>query len=199
MAPHLVAGFVLAVLPLIAMPGASFTLLVRHTTASGSRAGLPVVLGTVTGLYTHAALAAAGLSALVLHASWAVTGVRLAGAAYLVGLGLWTWHSPARSRAPAARGRGPYTQALLGNVLNPKAASIFLTLAPQFVEPGRPMWTQILVLVTAQSLLITVWLGGWSLVLGRARAAWQSARVTGVLRRLTAVTLVYLGVRTATG
>jgi threonine/homoserine/homoserine lactone efflux protein len=199
MAPHLVTGFVLAVLPLIAMPGASFTLLVRYTTTSGPRAGPPVILGTVTGLYTHAALAAVGLSALVMHASWAFTAVRLAGAAYLIGLGLWTWHCPTRNVAPPARGQAPYTQALLGNVLNPKAASIFLTLAPQFVEPGRQLWPQILVLVTAQSLLIAVWLGGWTLVLGRARQTWQSARWTRTLRRLTAVTLVYLAVRTATG
>lgn len=199
MAPHLVAGFLLAVLPLIAMPGASFTLLVRHVATIGPRAGPPVILGTVTGLYVHAALAAVGLSALVMHASWAFTAVRLVGAAYLIGLGLWTWHIPRRSVAAPARGRGPYVQALLGNVLNPKAASIFLTLAPQFVEPGRPLWPQILALVTAQSLLVGVWLGGWSLVLGRARRVWQSGRFTRTLRRLTAVTLVYLGVRTATG
>lgn len=199
MAPHLVAGFLLAVLPLIAMPGASFTLLVRHVATIGPRAGPPVILGTVTGLYVHAALAAVGLSALVMHASWAFTAVRLVGAAYLIGLGLWTWHIPRRSVAAPARGQGPYVQALLGNVLNPKAASIFLTLAPQFVEPGRPLWPQILALVTAQSLLVGVWLGGWSLVLGRARRVWQSGRFTRTLRRLTAVTLVYLGVRTATG
>lgn len=54
--PYAVAGFLVAVLPLIATPGASLVLLVRHVTDSGRRQALPVILGTVTGLYVHATL-----------------------------------------------------------------------------------------------------------------------------------------------
>jgi threonine/homoserine/homoserine lactone efflux protein len=199
MAPQLVAGFLLAILPLVVTPGASFTLLTGHAAAAGAQAGVPVIIGTVTGLYVHAALAAVGLSAVVMHASWAFTAVRLAGAVYLIALGVWTWRSPSRSSPAPIRSRGPYTQAVLGNVLNPKAAAIFLTLVPQFVQPDRAVWPQILVLVTAQSLLITVWLGSWALMIGRARHAWHSTRFTHMLRRITAVTLIGLGVRTAAG
>jgi threonine/homoserine/homoserine lactone efflux protein len=197
MAPRLVLGFVLAVLPLIATPGASFALLTRHVAVGGPPAGLPVIAGTVTGLYAHAALATAGLSALVMHASWALTTLRLVGAVYLIVLGVRTWRSPGGASASVrGRGRGPYVQALLGNVLNPKAALIFLTLVPQFVEPHNRLWPQVLILVTAQAALIAVWLGGWSLLIGRARTA---SRRTQALRRLAAVALVVLGVRTATG
>ncbi len=200
MAPHVVAGFLLAVLPLVVTPGASFAVLVRHAAVTGSRAGPPVILGTVTGLYVHAALAAAGLSALVMHASWAFTAVRLAGAVYLIALGVGTWRSPRQNRtSPAAHGRGSYTQALLGNVLNPKAAMIFLTLAPQFVDPDQPLWPQILILVTAQSLLVALWLSCWAVLVGRTRKTWPSARLGHALRRITAATLVGIGVRTALG
>ncbi|MGN9846747.1 LysE family translocator [Nonomuraea sp. H19] len=120
------------------------------------------MLGTVSGLYAHAALAIAGLSALVMHSSQAFTVVKLLGAAYLVGLGLWTWHSTTlpQSSAPAdppRRTRSVYTQALLANVLNPKAASIYLTLVPQFVVSGRSFGGQIVTLATTHALLMVVW------------------------------------------
>src|SRR5690606_11983946 len=138
--PYAAAGFLLAVLPLVATPGASLTLLIQHVSADGRRQALPVVLGTVTGLYAHAILALAGLSALVMHSSRAFAVVKLAGAAYLVGLGVWTWWTAARPRSPVQEKRSGsvYSQALLANVLNPKAASVYLTLVPQFVRPGDP-------------------------------------------------------------
>ena len=52
--PYAVAGFLVAVLPLIATPGASLALLIQHVTDSGRRQAFPVTLGTVTGLYIHA-------------------------------------------------------------------------------------------------------------------------------------------------
>jgi threonine/homoserine/homoserine lactone efflux protein len=189
----------MAVLPLVMTPGTSFTLLVRHAAVTGSRAGLPVILGTVTGLYVHAALATVGLSALVLHTSWAFTAVRVAGAVYLIALGAWTWRSPGHNSTAPVRGRGRYTQALLGNVFNPKAAMIFLTLAPQFVDPDRLLWPQMLVLVTAQTLLVVLWLSGWALLVGRTRRTWHSAQFRHTLRRITAAALIGLGVRTAIG
>ncbi|GGY75314.1 hypothetical protein GCM10010342_73910 [Streptomyces anulatus] len=96
--PYAVAGFLVAVLPLIATPGASLTLLIKHVTDSGRRQALPVIIGTVTGLYMHATLAIAGLSALVMHSSLAFTAVKLIGAVYLIGLGICSPTSSTRRR-----------------------------------------------------------------------------------------------------
>ncbi|MEU4538571.1 LysE family translocator [Streptosporangium sp. NPDC023825] len=144
--------------------------MVRQVTEGGRGRAVPVVLGTATGLYVHATLAVAGLSALVTHSSQAFTAVKLAGAAYLVGLGVWTWRStvPSVPSAPSAPSASPplsrshrrlpelpdsiYLQALLADVLNPKAASVYLTLMPQFVTPGEPLGGQILILATAHAL-----------------------------------------------
>lgn len=210
-----IAGFLLAVLPIIATPGASLALLTQRVAPGGARHGLPVILGTVTGLYLHAALAVAGLSAIVMRSSELFSAVRIAGALYLIGLGLWTLRSPrpsssrlsssrpaswrpARWRPARWRLRGAYPQALLGNVLNPKAASIYLTLVPQFLDPRRPLGPQIFLLATAHALLIAVWLLGWTAILVRLGHAIRSASFTHWMRRLTAGILIFLGLRAAT-
>ncbi|WP_326695976.1 LysE family translocator [Streptomyces sp. NBC_01754] len=202
--PYAVAGFLVAVLPLIATPGASLALLIRHVTDSGRRQALPVVLGTVTGLYIHATLAVAGLSALVMHSSQAFTAVKLIGAAYLIGLGIWTWRSaapdtaPSRHQRPLPKGAGSaYAQALLANVLNPKAAAIYLTLDPQFVAPRQHFGGQILTLATAHALLIALWLTAWTFLLRRASHALREPRFKRTAARTTSVVLLALGIRSA--
>ncbi|GAA3198684.1 LysE family translocator [Dactylosporangium siamense] len=193
-----VAGFVVAILPLIVMPGASLTLLTHRVARDGARRAVPVILGTVTGLYLHATLAAAGLSALVMRSSELFTAVRLGGAAYLIGLGIWTWRSrpPAALASASLQSAGPpqpaYQQALLGNVLNPKAAAIVLTLVPQFIDPHAAVVPQIFVLATAQATLITIWLLGWTVLIGRARPP-----SFPVVQRVAGAVLVALGVRAA--
>ncbi|MGW6496787.1 LysE family translocator [Nonomuraea angiospora] len=200
--PYAVAAFLLAILPIIATPGASLTLLIQHVTTDGRRQALPVILGTVSGLYAHATLAIAGLSALVMHSSQALAVVKLLGAAYLVGLGLWTWRSttlppPATLTEQPKRTDSVYTQALLANVLNPKAASIYLTLVPQFVQSGRPIGGQILTLATAHALLMAVWLLTWTTLIHRGAHFVRKARFKRAVGKVTAVVLVILGVRAA--
>ncbi|MER6022145.1 LysE family translocator [Streptomyces anulatus] len=202
--PYAVAGFLVAVLPLIATPGASLALLIQHVTDSGRRQALPIILGTVTGLYMHATLAVAGLSALVMHSSLAFTAVKLIGAVYLIGLGIWTWRSATPNAAPTPRRQrlskrveSVYAQALLANVLNPKAAAIYLTLAPQFIAPHQSFGGQILTLATAHALLIAFWLAAWTLLIRRASHALQRSRFKRTVARTTSVVLIALGIRSA--
>ncbi|MFD9095713.1 LysE family translocator [Streptomyces collinus] len=199
--PYAVAGFLVAVLPVIATPGASLALLVQHVTHSGRRQALPVILGTVTGLYVHAALAIAGLSALVMHSSLAFTAVKLVGALYLVGLGIWTWRSAAPDAAPAVHrpdlpkaSDSVYAQALLANVLNPKAAAIYLTLVPQFIAPHQPFGGQILALATAHALLIALWLAAWTFLILRASHALHRPRFKRTAAKATSAVLITLGI-----
>ena len=199
------AGFLVAIFPLIATPGASFTLLLREVTAVGRSRAVPVILGTISGLYVHATLAIAGLSALVMHSSQAFEAVRIAGAAYLIGLGVHTWISarPAplamahETDASIAAGRATYRHALLGNVLNPKAASIFLTVVPQFVDPRHPLAVQVLTLATAQATLVAAWLAAWTVLLGGAARLTRSPRAGLLANRVSACALVGLGIRGA--
>lgn len=217
-----VAGFLLAVFPLVATPGASLTLLARAVGRHGRGGAVPVVLGTVTGLFVHASLAVAGLSQLVMRSSEGFEVCRVAGAAYLVVLGVRCWIPASRrtggkedpdaatatatATAPARAAdstRAPlpalatYRQAVLANVLNPKAASIFLTLVPQFVDPARPMAGQVLILAAAQSVLVALWLFGWSFPVARAARRSGSAAARRFWTRVSGAVLVGLGLRSA--
>lgn len=205
MRPAVVLAFLAAVFPLVATPGASLTLLVREVAVHGRRRAAPVILGTVGGLYTHATFAAVGLSALVMHSSEAFEIVRLAGAAYLIVLGVRCWRTgpvpadPARQNADTGAGGGLALcrRAMLANVLNPKAASIFLTLVPQFLDPHRPLAPQIYVLATAQGLLVCAWLAVWTTILSGAGRFLNSARVRKIWNRVSAFILMGLGIRSA--
>jgi threonine/homoserine/homoserine lactone efflux protein len=198
-----VIGFFLAVLPLTMTPGASFTLATQRTLSGERHAAGWVVAGTATGIYCHAMLAAVGLSALVMRSSQAFTVVKVAGAVYLIGLGLATLRKARRQESPRELPRLPwaghhtYPQALLANVLNPKAASIYLTLAPQFLSTHQVGYGPMLVLATAHVTAMTLWLTLWSVLLVKGRRWTSSRRFRDTFSRVGGVILIALGIRTA--
>ena len=198
-------GFALAVLPICLTPGISFTLVTQRVLDRGVPSGFAVTAGTACGLVCHATLAGLGLSALVMRSSEAFTIVKLAGAAYLVVLGLRTlWQSvreqPAGQPAPARRlpwhGHSDLVQGFLGNVLNPKAAAVYLTVAPQFLHAGSPLLPQMLELCVAHVIVAAGWLLIWTTVVHLSRRTVRSPVFRRVMDRVTGVVLVGLGLRT---
>lgn len=203
-------GFGLAVLPICLTPGVSFTLVTQRVHQRGARSGLAVIAGTVCGLLCHATLAGLGLSALVMRSSEAFTIIKLAGAAYLVVLGLRTlWRARARDGAGpiqrgVARGQtlpwngyGDLTQGFLGNVLNPKAASVYLTVAPQFLHADLPFFPQMLQLCVAHVIVAGGWLLIWTAVVHLSHRTFSSPSFRRLMDRVSGVVLVALGLRTA--
>jgi threonine/homoserine/homoserine lactone efflux protein len=197
-------GFGLAVLPICITPGVSFTLVTQRVLDRGVRSGFAVTAGTACGLVCHATLAGLGLSALVMRSSEAFTIVKIAGAAYLVVLGLRTlWRSrpgvvatPAPARRLPWQGRGDLAQGFLGNVLNPKAAAVYLTVAPQFLHAGAPLLPQMLELCVAHIVVAAGWLLIWTTIVHLSRRTVRSPLFRRVMDRVTGVVLVGLGLRT---
>src|SRR4029077_7401093 len=97
-------------------------------------------LGIASGGLVHVAAATAGLSALIASSASAFTVVKLAGAAYLVALGLWRLAgggTEETAEGEHVRQRRLFVQGAVVNVLNPKTALFFLAFLPQFVDPAR--------------------------------------------------------------
>jgi len=157
-------------------PGPDVLYIVGRSIGQGRVAGLVSVLGIATGSLFHVASAALGLSALMLALPLAYDGVRYAGAAYLVWLGLraiGSRSSPLHVQQvePERLGR-VFRQGVLTNMLNPKVALFFLAFLPQFTNPANgPVSLQVALLglifigngtiVCLAYALAASWLGEW--------------------------------------
>jgi threonine/homoserine/homoserine lactone efflux protein len=167
--------FGLASLALAVVPGPAVLYIVAQSVQGGRRAGVVSSLGVSTGGMFHVAAAVIGLSAVLSASATAFTAVKLAGAAYLVYLGIRTLLSP--DDRIAGRGAEPtlwrtYRQGVVVNVLNPKTALFFLAFLPQFTDADRgPLPLQFLLLglvfivngtiVCLGYALAASWFGGW--------------------------------------
>jgi len=166
----------------------------------------------MSGLTVWAVAAALGLTALlrVSHVGYDI--LRLAGAAYLIWLGVTTLRSrrgPARPAAPGGAGEPPgapagrargwrvYLNGLLSNLFNPKIGVFFVAFLPGFI-PARAS-------AAVFSLVLGLWFivetGAWLAIL-----TWLVARGVGWLRgsaaqrwaeRVTGVVLIGFGLRLA--
>ena len=139
--------FAAAAAVLLVVPGPAVLYVVVQSAEHGRRAGLASVAGLHLGTFVHTAAAAVGLSALVVSSSIAFSAVKYAGAAYLV-LGLrrlFAGDPELPESPPAAPLRRLFLQGIVVNVLNPKTALFFLAFLPQFVDPDRTVWTQVVV------------------------------------------------------
>jgi threonine/homoserine/homoserine lactone efflux protein len=196
------AGFVVVATLVVITPGPDMALVARNTFSGGRFSGLATSAGTCSGLLVHASAAALGLSAVLLASSHAFTVVKIAGAAYLIFLGLRTIIGagrdlPFRQRDKATDPWAAYRQGVLTNVLNPKVAVFFLSLLPQFVEPGPGFTLRLLLLSALFIAMGLVWLTVYTLALHGASAFVGRRPVRTVIETATGGVLMALGVRLA--
>lgn len=206
--PQLLLPFLVASILVTVVPGADLALITRQVFLGGPRLAHRTIAGNLTGIAVHGAALAAGLSALLVASATAYTVVRLAGAVYLVWLGIQTIRSAQRPRvtpdaAPGDDASGPvsprlaYVQGVVSTVLNPKPALFFLTFLPQFMDPGRSLVTQTLFLTLVHVIVGIVFLTAYAQLVNRARHLLTRGRVRAWLERSTGAVLIALGARVA--
>ena len=200
--PSTLALFAAAALTLLVIPGPSVLYVVTRSVEQGRRAGFVSVLGLHTGTLVHIAAAATGLSALLLASATLFDIVKLAGAAYLVALGvsrLVRRVAPTERTIERASLRRVYGQGFVVNVLNPKTAIFFLSFLPQFVDPARgSVHGQVLTLGLTFMGLGLLSDGLFALVAGAAgEGLRRSTRVQHLLRWFSGASFVGLGVSAA--
>ena len=125
------------------IPGIDTAMVLRVTLRGGRRDGLLTAAGCAAGLFVHASAVAVGLAALVATSAAAYEALRLAGAVFLIVLGVATLLGAARP-SPALRtprlalAERPFALGLVTNLSNPKALLFFLSVLPQFLPDWRP-------------------------------------------------------------
>jgi threonine/homoserine/homoserine lactone efflux protein len=142
----LLTAFLLASLGLAAAPGPGVVYVVTRTVAQGRRAGLASVMGVALGNLGNAVGASVGLAALFALSSAAFMAVKLAGAGYLVYLGVKALRVPGPAGLPACfqspRLGRIFRDGFVVALLNPKTAIFFAAFLPQFISPQAPALLQ---------------------------------------------------------
>ncbi len=177
-----VALFFLAALLIAVSPGPGIFYVAARSLAGGRDEGLASSLGTGPGGLVHVTAGAAGVSALVLASAEAFTLLKIAGAIYLVWLGIKTVREAGREagreaeiaidmRAEPTGARRAFREGIVVEALNPKTAAFFLAFLPQFVDPAAgPVWLQFLLLGLVSVALNTAVDVGVAVMAARARS-----------------------------
>lgn len=181
----------------IVTPGPDTVLTIRNALLYGAGGAARSTFGIALGSLAWAIASVAGVAIVLETSLVAFTALKLAGAGYLVYLGLRGLRASANDHdARAPRAGGPFAQGLASNLLNPKAAVFFVTVLPQFViasdEPAR-----FALMLAAYEALLVVWLVLYGVAVARAGRSRLGGRLRLWLRRASGVVLMALGVRLA--
>ncbi|WP_163505859.1 LysE family translocator [Fodinicola acaciae] len=186
-------------------PGPDFVLMTRNSLFGGRKAGVACAFGIACGVFVWVVSIALGVASLLAASAVAFTVVKLAGAAYLLYLGVRAWwnvrkggyrdlESADLGDVPAAKA---FRQGLLCNLLNPKVSVFFLALIPQFL-PVAALPTQTLELAVIATLVSATWWVTFAFLVGSLRRFFGSGRVRRAMDAVMGTLLVGLGIRVAT-
>ncbi|MGJ7537884.1 MULTISPECIES: homoserine/homoserine lactone efflux protein [unclassified Variovorax] len=177
----LVASCVIAV-----SPGSGAVLSMSHGLSYGVRRTTATIVGLQLGLAVILLVAGLGVGAVLTASATAFTVIKVVGACYLLWLGWRQWRAPVAKidgNAQEAASEPDLTapqrvlRGFLTNVTNPKGIVFMAAVLPQFIQPTRPLWLQLLVLLATTVVVDVTVMHGY---------AWLAARLQGVLRSVRA-------------
>jgi homoserine/homoserine lactone efflux protein len=187
MSLHLYLAYVAACIVLVIVPGPTVTLIVANSLRHGTRAGLLNIAGTQVGL-----IVLAGLASLIEAMGWWFDWVRLAGAAYLIWLGVKLLRSSESlatpQHTPKPRG-GFFLQGFLVLISNPKALILFGALFPQFIDAGGDYVSQVILLGATAMATALAFDSIYAILSGKAGAVLSRGRVR-LLSRASGLCLI---------
>lgn len=134
-----IVTYIAVVIGLFLIPGPAVLLVITRTLQGGRKVGIATGLGVASGDLIHTLCAALGLSAILMTSALAFNVVKIAGACYLIYLGVRAFFaessSAARTQLADVTSTQAFFQAVGAEVLNPKTALFFLAFLPQFIHP----------------------------------------------------------------
>ncbi len=195
--------FLAASVAITIAPGPDNLQVLARGISQGRAAGLVAALGFAAGISFHTTLAALGIAALLKSSPIAFQAVKLAGAAYLVWIGIKSIRSKGLSTAherPTQPLAVVFRQSVIGNMLNPKVTLFFIVFLPQFVNPhgAQSVVLQMFELGGVFMLQTVVVFSVFGIAAGMIGAYLKRRPRVGVwLDRLAGATFIGLGIRVA--
>lgn len=192
-------AFMLTSLVIIVIPGPSVLFVIGRAIALGRRAGVLSVVGNALGTIPAVIAVAFGVGAIVASSVVAFTVIKIAGALYLVYLGIQAIrhrhaHIPGIQQRPT-RARRLLAEGFIVGLTNPKTIAFFVAVLPQFVDPtAGPVWLQLLLLGLVFEAIALASDSIWALAAGTARAWFaRSPRRISTLSATGGVMMIGLG------
>ena len=186
-------------------PGPDMALVLRNALRGGRPTVLPTAAGICSGCIVWGAASSLGVAAVLAASAQLYQGLKLAGAAYLVFLGLLAFRAALRGPVAAegepgtlSRTRlGSYRQGLLTNLLNPKVGIFYATFLPQFIGPGQPVFATSVALACIHAGMGLVWLTMYGYGATRLADRLSRGRIRQALEAASGTVLVAFGLRLA--
>lgn len=198
-------AFALICLGMVLTPGPNMIYLVSRSICQGPAAGLVSLGGMALGFVFYMLMSALGITVLVMAVPFAYDALKFAGAAYLLWL---AWQavrpggrSPFQVRdLPKDSPRKLFMMGLVTNLLNPKAAVLYLSLLPHFVDPARGSVLLQSVVLGASQIAISVTVNAMIALMAGSIALFLAGRPFWMVvqRWLMGTVLAGLAVRMAT-
>lgn len=190
----------------IVTPGPDTAVTVRSALVGGRACGWSTALGVALGQLVWSLATSAGLVAVLVASEPIFNAIKLAGACYLIWLGLVTLWGAIRPAAPAVARPirsalmplAAFRHGLISNLGNPKMAVFFASVLPQFAEPGAGMLSGLALLGVLFAVMTLTWLVIVSSLIFHVGTRFRQSRPGRALQGAMGGILVLLGLRLAT-
>lgn len=156
-----ILAFALAAVILAVTPGPDMALFISRTVNYGRSHGIAAVMGAISGIFVHIALASFGISLLLIAAPTAFLALKIMGALYLLWLAIQAVRQSGGLALTAKAKRQPsiwqsYLTGLGINLTNPKIVLFFVTFLPQFISNVDPYASGKLLFLGGEFLLLSI-------------------------------------------
>ncbi len=178
-------------------PGAATALVVRNAARGGRRQAFLTTSGNSVGVLAWACFAAVGIAAVVAASAAVFDAVKLAGATFLLLMGVRSLLGRHGGDVLGTRGGSAFREGLLTSLANPKLAAFFVALFPQFIPRGAPVLPSALAMGAVIVAVDLIWYSALALLVARARRAFTEGGWGRRVERLTGAVLIGLGIRLA--
>jgi threonine/homoserine/homoserine lactone efflux protein len=189
-------------------PGPAILLVSTHSVTFGTRFSVVTMLGNVSGLFVMSLLSVLGLSAIILHSATIFFIVKMAGAGYLVFLGIKLWRNGfGLDELRSANGEETqpkpnifklYINGLFVALSNPKAIAFTTALFPQFIQADQPMVGQFSILIATFMFLSFACLFAYAIMAAETKNRSAHVEFPGVMSKVFSGIFVGSGVFLAT-
>ena len=186
---ELFLAFIAATAVICTIPGPNITLIVATAATKGIRAGLMVVIGTTVAQVIQITMVVAGLAWLVSAYSFVFDLLRIAGAVYLVYLGIKAWLTANQPEEEITKSKSLKRGFFVG-LANPKSLALLAIFIPQFIDPTLPTNLQFIALAFTYLLIAVVFDTIYAVTAGYGGRAIYSNRAKLYTSRFSGLVLV---------